>query len=462
MITSPIQLFKPYQRAVFDDAHRFICWIAGRQVGKSFTGAGRAVRSALTVPKTDFLIASPSERQSYEAVLKCKDWSTAFDFAIEDILEERDAPGALMSAATIRFANDSRIIAVPGKPDTVRGYSAHVWMDEFAFFEDPNATWKAIVPSISNPLKGEKSVFITSTPNGKSGRGKRFFDLVTNKGTIDPESAGASYLAGSWSVHRTPITLAAPYLGTNIEELKAAVDDEETWAQEFLCQFVDGSSVLLPYDLLAKCENVLAETDMSLEELRARKRNGSRFFSGWDFGRTNDPSVLWLLEQVGDVYWTRKVMVERNANTVDQFNRAKPYIELCDKVCVDYTGPGVGFGDMCAKEFGASRNGTDPVKVELCVFTTELKRDIFPLLKVAFDGTVIRVPVDIECREDLHEMQDVVKDSKHNYFARRTAEGHSDRCTALALANRARGFGPIYIPPFSVGRRSNPDTRSID
>ncbi len=37
MITSPVQLLKPYQRAVYDDASRFIAWIAGRQVGKSFT-----------------------------------------------------------------------------------------------------------------------------------------------------------------------------------------------------------------------------------------------------------------------------------------------------------------------------------------------------------------------------------------------------------------------------------------
>jgi len=461
VIKSPIQLFKPYQRAVFDDPHRFICWIAGRQVGKSFTGAGRGVRRALTVPKTDFLIASPSERQSYEAVLKCRDWSEAFDCAIEEIIEERDAPGALMSAATIRFANKSRIIAVPGKPDTVRGFAADVWMDEFAFFEDPAATWKAILPSISNPLKGKKSVFITSTPNGKSGRGKRFFDLVTNKGTIDPETAGSSYMAGEWSIHRTPITLAARYLGTDVEELRRAVDDDETWAQEFLCQFIDGSTVLLPYDLLARCESHSAETDMSLEELQARRRAGSRFFGGLDFGRTNDPTVLWLLEQLGDVYWTRKVKLERNVNTVDQFAHLRPYLELCEKVCVDYTGPGVGFGDICAKEFGASKVGTDPVKVELCVFTPSLKQDMFPKLKIAFDGMQLRTPVDVECREDLHEMQDCVKDGKHNYFARRTAEGHSDRCTALALANRARSYGGIYIAPFAVGSVNDPDSRRI-
>ena len=462
MITSPVQLLKPYQKDVFDDAHRFICWIAGRQVGKSFTGAGRAVRKVLTQPKTDFVIASPSERQSYEAVLKCQDWSKAFDFAIEEVLEERDAPGALMSAATIRFANGSRIIAVPGKPDTVRGFSADIWMDEFAFFEDPAATWKAILPSISNPLKGLKTALLTSTPNGKSGRGKRFYEIVTNKGLITPEEAGAAWMAGEWSIHRTPITLAAPFLGTDVEQLRRAVDDEEAWAQEFLCQFIDGSSVLLPYDLMARCESFEASTDMPLEELKARKAAGARFAAGFDFGRTNDPSVLWLYEKVGDVAWTRLVKVIRNTNTVDQLNEVRPYLELCDKVCIDYTGPGVGFGDLCQKEFGASKDPAEPVKCELCVFTPNFKREIFPKFRTAIDSCKMRLPVDVECREDLHEMQDVVKDSVHNYFAKRTAEGHSDRCTAGALGYRAVQAGGEYVPPVVTASAHDPESRSAE
>jgi phage FluMu gp28-like protein len=42
-------------------------------------------------------------------------------------------------------------------------------------------------------------------------------------------------------------------------------------------------------------------------------------------------------------------------------------------------------------------------------------------------------------REDLHAMQQVVTNGQYNYWAPRTREGHSDRCTALALAVRAAG-----------------------
>ena len=142
-------------------------------------------------------------------------------------------------------------------------------------------------------------------------------------------------------------------------------------------------------------------------------------------------------------------------------------------MCIDYTGPGVGFGDLCEKEFGASRDGSDPVRCELCVFSPGFKREIFPKFRTAVGGARVRLPVDVECREDLHEMQDVVKGDAHNYFAKRTAEGHSDRCTAAALGNRAGSFGtawdfdPVVVVPDSgtsaaIGTYDNFTSRKLD
>lgn len=448
MTRSPIDLLKDYQRSVYADPSRFVAWLAGRQVGKSFTAAMRFVAQAKNSRKEDFLIGSPSERQSLEAVAKCKQHVEAFGLAerIEEVVE-RDAPGALMKSDTIIFPNGSRIIAVPGKPDTVRGFSAHIWLDEFAFFEDPDATWKAIIPSISNPLKGPKRALLTSTPNGRSGRGKRFYDIITGKGTVDPEVMGTGYKAGEWSVHRTPITVAAPELGTDVEELRRAVDDEEAWQQEFLARFIDASNVLLPYDVIAKCESIEATTEVGMEWVVGGLRNP--IYVGIDFGRTSDPTVCWILEKVGDVLWTRGVKVFRNMNTVDQFEALAPIIEHARRCAIDYTGPGVGFGDMVQRHLGAEKytaTGARPVhRNELCVFSRQFKCDIFPKLRTAFDGVKVRVPCDVEVREDLHEMQQVVSAGQYNYMARRTAEGHSDRCTALALAVHAASFGaPCY------------------
>jgi phage FluMu gp28-like protein len=440
-LASPIDLLLAHQRPVFDDPARFVVWLAARQIGKSFTGAGRQVRMAMAEDKTDVLIASPSERQTYEAIIKCREWAEAFKFAIADQVEERAAPGAMMTSATITFPNRSRIIGVPGKPDTVRGYCAHLWADEFAFFDDPDATWRAVFPTISNPLKGLKRAFISSTANGKSGRGARFYKMVT-----DPKV---------WSVHKTTILDAAPFLGTDVEALRAAIDDESAWAQEFMCEFLDSSNCLLPYDIIALAESADATThcDPALFSSEAK----SRLYLGVDFGRSNDPTVCWTLEQVGDVLWTREVLVLRDMATPDQEAALARRIARSERVSFDYTGPGIGLGDYLAKAHGefdpkAHKFG----KMELCTFTSGFKRELFPKLRRAFEAPVkLRVPVDVEVREDLHEMQQIVSNGEYSYTARRTAEGHSDRCTALALALRAAGDNPAWVPLPAAARRRN-------
>ena len=55
-------------------------------------------------------------------------------------------------------------------------------------------------------------------------------------------------------------------------------------------------------------------------------------------------------------------------------------------------------------------------------------------------------------REDLHAMQQVVTNGQYNYWAPRTREGHSDRCTALALAVRAAGDGSAPFAFKSIPR----------
>lgn len=440
MIKSPIDLLLPHQRPVFDDAARWVLWLAGRQSGKSFTGAGWANQRCAEKENECVVIESPSERQSLEAGEKCKQWAEANHLAIVDEIEERDYPGALLKSNTIIFPNKSKIVMLPGKPETVRGFTGHLWMDEFGFFEKPAETWKASMPIISNQLKGKKRVLITSTPNGKSGRGKKLWELFTDKGKVEVEGL-KQFMAGVWSCHQTTIIDAAPYLGTDVDELRRAIDDEEAWEQEFMCRFIDGSKVLLTYDAMALCEDVSCTVDPA--DVLANPFG--EFYAGIDFGRTNDPTAMWIVEKMPQGWYrTAGVITMKNANTVDQVEALKPYIVKCQKVCVDYTGPGVGFGDMLAhdEEIGAAKTGEglEIEKAELCQFSNAFKCDIFPKLKTAVDAKKILLPIDVDCREDLHEMQQIVNNGKYTYAARRTAEGHSDRCTALALAMRATTF----------------------
>ena len=129
---------------------------------------------------------------------------------------------------------------MPGKPDTVRGRSANVYLTEFDFFEQPGATWRAILPSITNPLRGgEKKVRLKTTPNGK---GSAMHRIWTKEDKLM-----------RWS-RRTVTIYQAVLMGlpVDIEQIKEALDDPEGWGQEFECEFLDGSNVLLPYDVIRR------------------------------------------------------------------------------------------------------------------------------------------------------------------------------------------------------------------
>ena len=256
LITTPLELLLPYQARWVADESRFKAGIWSRQSGKDFSTAAEAVRDAMLRAKTTWMIAAPSERQAMESLAKCKEWAEAFSLALAaEEIERQDGPNTLLKSGSITFANGSRILAVPGRPDTVRGFSANLVLTEFAFFEDPDATWRAVLPSITNPLRGgEKKVRLITTPNGKTGRGARTYKIISDN-LLQPVEGRKQH----WSCHVVTIAKAVEDgLPIDIDELRESLDDPIGWAQEYMCEFLDSSNVLLPYDLIATAESASA------------------------------------------------------------------------------------------------------------------------------------------------------------------------------------------------------------
>jgi phage FluMu gp28-like protein len=113
------------------------------------------------------------------------------------------------------------------------------------------------------------------------------------------------------------------------------------------------------------------------------------------------------------------------------------------RVCVDYTGAGIGLGDELVKRFQEWNPEQDQFgKVELVTFTAAKKLELFPALRVAFEKRAVRVPVSRAIREDLHSLQRITTPTGNvTYRAPHSDDGHADRCTALALCLRAAGSG---------------------
>jgi len=457
----PRSLLLPYQhnlrQRVLIDRLRFNIDLWSRQTGKDFTASEIGVEDCHARKKVNWSVIAPSERQSLETIEKAKEWSEAFKLVIDDYQEFKESlhPESMIKSAEIKFANGSKFRALPGKPQTVRGLSTNMIFTEFAHFDDAALVWRAAYPSITNPLRGgPKSVLIITTPNGKADMTYKIWCMTAvgakEQGvTLDPDKK-IRWVGKKVTIHDA----IAAGLQIDLDELREGMEDPDGFAQEYECEFLDGSMVLLPYDLLALAESADATESTDLSGLSPR--SAAVFFCGIDFGRQNDPTVCWTLEQIGDILWTREVLVLNKVSSPDQEQILRSRIAAARRTCFDYTGPGIGLGDYVVKQHGEWKPEQHKFgKVELFNFTPLSKRELFPRLRRKFEAPVkLRIPISRVIREDLHGMQQVITNGQYNYWSPRTREGHSDRCTALALAVRAAGNpSPLgKILPFNTRR----------
>ena len=407
------KLMLPYQQRWVADTSRFKIWLKSRQIGGSLGTAFEAVASCVDKPNTDWVVLSAGQRQSEE-------WMLKGNRVARIVSDAMDLPKPDCRTSEVRFPNGSRILALPANPDTVRGYSANLVLDEFAFHERPDRIYEAIYPAISNPLRGELKLRIISTP---AGRNSKFYEIWNKAEELN------------FVKHKTTIYSAIKEgLPMDVEALKIGLDDPEAWEQEYECEFVDATNVLLPYTLIDEC--VSDEATLDCEE-----QNGNAVrFVGIDIGRKHDLTVAWTLEKVGDVMWTREVLVLRNTPYHLQEELLSDRINRATHAAIDSTGIGNAISESLAKRFA--------FKLEECTFTQGLKAKIFPGLRRAFQERGLRVPRDGAIREDLHSVNELTTPGGNKqYRAVRRSDGHADRCTALALANYAallnQGSGAI-------------------
>ena len=436
---SPCHLLLPYQRNWLGGSSRFKFGLQARQTGKDFSTAAEGVRECLLRERagraSTWMLAAPSERQSREALLKWREWAEAFRLALADrpvAGDFRGGQGARLRALLITFPWGSRIFCVPGRPDTVRGFSTNVVLTEGLFFMDFAATWRAILPSVTNPLRGGlKKVRLISTPNGQGNAGHQLWE------------ENYHHQPAEWGCHFVDIHQAvAQGLSVDVAQLRKGINDPEGWAQEYELQFLDQSSVLLSYELIAGCENAAASETMPEEfwQETTRETRAQTLALGVDFGRKRDLTVCWALVALeGGLQLTREVLALENQSSVRQLEYLRPRIARARRVCFDYTGAGVGLGDCLAQEFGEYDPGRHRHgKIELCTFTNQFKSDLLSKLRMAFEQKILGVPASQVIREDLHSLQRVaLPGGGMTYRAAHNTSGHADRANALALAVRA-------------------------
>ena len=138
-----------------------------RQFGKSTVAAILGAHRALYQPNRLVLCVSPTDRQSAEL----------FDKIAHFVRKAPNAPKRVEdNKRSMRLANGSRVVSLPGSPDTIRGYSGPhlVIVDEAAFCED--ALFGAVGPML---VVSRGDLVMLSTPYGKRGQ---FYEVWENGG----------------------------------------------------------------------------------------------------------------------------------------------------------------------------------------------------------------------------------------------------------------------------------------
>ena len=423
MPKTPALALYPYQRQWLADKARFKIGMFARQTGKTFTTTLEIVDDCFAAEaegkRARWVILSRGERQAREAIeTGVKRHIEAYGLACS-VIEGRENIGKTeVTKLEVVFPGGSRITALPANPDTARGFSANVFLDEFAFHQDSHAIWRALFPVTR---KGWRLI-VTSTPNGK---GNKFYELMTD-----------AKLAEVWSRHTVDIYRAvADGLPLDIPAFKAAMNDEDSWAQEFELQWLDEASAWLSYELIDGAEHPQAGL--------AEGYTGGPCFVGVDIGARNDLFVIYVLEQVGDVLWTREIITrkrvkfaEHDALLDEVFNTYR--VARC---CMDQTGMGEKPVEDAQRRHGSSR-------VEGVLFTGPAKLTLATLGKEAFEDRKIRIPQgDGPLRADLHKLKKLTGPTgAPRFVAESDAAGHADRTWACFLAlNAAAGpSGPVF------------------
>jgi phage FluMu gp28-like protein len=474
----------PYQQRWVEDQARVAIGEKSRRIGWSFASAMRAVDRRL-FEGTDLYYTSADLSAAREFIEACGRWARAYNAVADDlgsqVIDEREG----ITAFVLRFPhNGARIVAGSSNPKFFRSKGGDADADEFAFHADPRELYKAMQPAalvwghqlrVWSTHNGEGSYFARMVKGAREADfGLRILDfgLEEESDTSPPDSNPKSAIQNpkSPSLHSVSLLDAVnqglvervrkldapdPIARRDfIESIRASCPDEDAWNEEYLCKPASGQAALLSYPVIEGCEDArlrildfglriengndaAADLPQGSAVIQSKIQNpqskiSSILFAGFDVGRKHDRSVLWVLEQIGDVFWTRQVRVMEGATFTaqEQLLNALMNNRSVKRLCIDATGIGAMLAERLTHRWGR--------RVEAVTFTAPVKAELaMPLLRL-FQDRLVRIPSDAAVREDLHKVRKIVTAS-HNVRldAPRDADGHADRFWALALAYHA-------------------------
>jgi terminase large subunit-like protein len=228
------------QTRVLNSTSKRVLLNCTRQWGKSTVTAAKAVHEAWTNPGSLTLVVSPSARQSGEFLRKAEGFVRRLN-----VKPRGDGDNEI----SMLLPNGSRMVGLPGREATVRGFSAVglLLVDEASRVSDELYLSLRPMLAVSNG-----TLWLMSTPFGKSGF---FWEtwLAASRRAQGPRAGGALRAGGKedaapragsnsgWEIVRVPAEECPRIPKAFLEEERRTMGD--LWfRQEYGCEFVDAVS----------------------------------------------------------------------------------------------------------------------------------------------------------------------------------------------------------------------------
>lgn len=430
---APGAIFLPYQAKWIEDGSRLKLIEKSRQIGLSWATAYAAVsRTALVTARLDQWVSSRDDIQAQLFLEDCKFWAGNLSIAAEDLGEQVLDPRDRQTAYVLRFASGRRINSMSSNPNAQAGKRGGRVLDEFALHPDPRKLWTIAYPGIT----WGGAMEVISTHRGSANFFNQLVREIREQGNPKGISLHTVTLQDALDqgfLYKLQQSIPADDEKQAMDEaayfdfVRAGAADEESFQQEYMCRPADDDAAFLEYDLIARSEYA--------EGVEWQRQEGGTLFVGIDIGRKKDLTVVWVLEKLGDVFYTRHIEALQNMTKPDQEKVIWPWIgralESGGRVAIDNTGLGIGWVDDAQAKFGKYR-------VEGVNFTAQSKEVLAYPVRGTMEDRRLRIPNDGKIRADLRSVTKQVTGAGNIRFtAERTPDGHADRFWALALAIHA-------------------------
>jgi phage FluMu gp28-like protein len=444
---NPDGIFLPFQSKWITDTSRLKLMEKSRQIGISWATAYAAdERTAAQGARYDQWVSSRDDLQARLFIEDCKMWAGIMNLAAKDLGEVVIDPKDRISAYVLEFASGKRIHSMSSNPDAQAGKRGARILDEFALHPDPRKLWAIAYPGITWGGNME----LISTHRGSHNFFNQLIREVREHGNPKKLSLHRVTLQDALDqgfLFKLQQMLPADDERQAMDEaeyfefIRKGAADEESFQQEYMCNPADDDVAFLEYGLITA-----AEYPAGIDWQRC---GSGRLYAGVDIGRKKDLTVLWVFEQQGDVLYTRHVERMQNMRKSDQEKIIWPWIERCDRTCMDETGLGIGWTDDAQDKYGEYR-------VEGVTFTGPVKEALAYPVRGAMEDRTMRIPYDPKVRADLRQVTKVVTPAGNIRFtAERTPDGHADHFWALALAKHAASSPSAPIEFMSGGPRES-------